>query len=125
MHIKVNTPAEAHAWSQIEQNRREVHPVREITNWRGLTSTEREVLIAIRRGMRVKSTMTASKGWRWTTDDELARDTNLSAKTVRRTLNELIAKNVVEQHRPNKPAPGTRTGYAIHKQACCFTAKST
>lgn len=118
--MKITSPAQAAAQSAAIQNKRPVHSVKEISDWRGLSSTERDVLIAIRKHMRTRTIIGASKGWRWTTDKQLAGDADLSTKTVRRTLNGLIAKQVVEQNRPHKPAPGNKVGFAIHKQACCF-----
>jgi len=118
--MKFDSEAQVSQYSKAIANERQVHSIKQISEWRGLSGTERDILMAIRHHMRTRTIIGASKGWRWTTDKQIAEDTGLSTKTVRRTLKGLIAKKVVEENRPRKPAPGIRVGYAIHKQACCF-----
>jgi DNA-binding MarR family transcriptional regulator len=118
--MKPTSEAQMKAYTQAKENERPVHSIKQISEWRGLSGTERDILMAIRQHMRTHTIIGASKGWRWTTDKQIAEDTGLSTKTVRRTLKGLIAKKVVEENRPHKPAPGIRVGFAIHKQACCF-----
>jgi predicted ArsR family transcriptional regulator len=121
--MKPIPPAMQAAYSNAVANERPLHSIKQISDWNGLNRTEREILMALRKHMRTRTVINHSKGWRWTTDKQLAEETGLSTKTVRRTLKGLIAKQVVEENRPHKPAPGRTTGFAIHKQGCCFKTK--
>lgn len=103
----------------LADNEREVHSLNEITNWKGLSKGERQILIGIRKHMRERTSMKGSKGWTSATIEEIADYSGYEVKQAGRLIRSLKSKGVLEIIGERK-GPGSKRGYAICKKACCF-----
>jgi hypothetical protein len=103
----------------LEDGEREVYSLREITDWKGLSKGERQILIGIRKHMRERTSMKGSKGWTSATAKQIANFSGYEERQARRLVKSLKSKEVLEVIGKDK-GPGSRRGYAIHKQSCCY-----
>jgi hypothetical protein len=103
------------------ENQRDVHSIKEISWWTGLTVDERAILTAIRHHMRERTSLKGSKGWSVRRDEDLVKECGLSKSTVRRVIAGLKKKQVLEVGKGKKNGPSNANSYAIHKQTCCYS----
>lgn len=103
----------------LEDREREVYSLNEITNWKGLSKGERQILIGIRKHMRERTSMKGSKGWTSATVKQIAAYSGYEEKQAGRLIKSLKSKEVLEIVAKEK-GPGSRRGYAIHKRAYCY-----
>ena len=101
---------------------REMYSVKEIADWKALSKGERHLLIGIRQHMRPRTSMKGSKGWTSAKLEQLAEYSGYEKRQVRRLLKGLKSKKVLNiiGKGTKKGGPGSRRGYAIHKQSCCY-----
>jgi hypothetical protein len=107
----------------IASGERPVHPAKHIDEWDGLTRAERAILKGIAKGTRRQTSSKGLKGWRSATMAEIAGDTKYEERQVRRIVKRLEGKKVIERKRTSS-GPGSTTGFAIHRQSCCFKSKA-
>src|SRR5713101_5340481 len=101
----------------LEGREREVYSLDEITNWKGLSKGERQILIGIRKHMRERTSMKGSKGWTSATIKQIANYSGYEVRQAGRLTKSLESKEVLEIIGKKKKGPGSRRGYAIHKQS--------
>lgn len=102
-------------------NTREVYPEKEINTWTGLSRAERSILIGIRKHMQERTTVKKGpKGWTGARVVDVAQWSGLSEVHAGRLIRGLQQKHVLEVVGKKQTHPGSKKGYAIHKQSCCF-----
>lgn len=123
---EVPEPDAAKVMNFLADNEKEVYPEKEINNWKGLSRGERNILIGIRKHMRTRTSLAGSKGWTSATHEQIAKWSGYSEKQAGRFVKSLRKKKVLEivDRNKGKTFPGSRRGYAIQKQACCFREES-
>ena len=104
----------------LADNEREVYSLNEITNWKGLSKGERQILIGIRKHMRERTSMKGSKGWTSATVKQIATYSGYEERQAGRLIKRLETKKVLEIIGKDKKGPNSRRGYAIHKKSCCY-----
>ena len=67
----------------LADNERKVYSLNEITNWKGLSKGERQILIGIRKHMRERTSMKGSKGWTSATVKKIATYSGYKEETGR------------------------------------------
>ena len=119
---------EAHAakvMSFLEEHEKEVYSEKEINDWKALSNGERAILIAIRKHMRGRTSLKGSKGWTSATHKNIAQWSTFSEKHAGRLIKGLEKKKVLAiAGKATKTFPGSKKGYTIQKQGCCFREES-
>lgn len=112
----------------LSELERKLYSPTEIQTWTGLKRGERDVLRAIRKGMRAYSTVFHVRGWRSARYKDIANDSGYSTKQATRIIKGLVKLKVVEVMGPKDGMrithPGSRHGFAIHKRPCCLPEKA-
>jgi hypothetical protein len=125
--IEAGDPAAFEAAQKLAEGERKIHSLDEIETWKGLSKGEREILRALRRHVRARTSMKGPKGWTSATHKQIANWADYETKQARRHIKSLTDKKVLEVIGDKKVAgqkqnkgPGARRGYAIIKKGCCF-----
>ena len=110
------------AAEMLAKNEKEVYSEKEINDWMGLSNSERALLIGIRKHMRERTSLKGSKGWTSARVVDIAKYSGFEKRQAGRLIKSLEDKKVLTIIGKDKRGPLSRRGYAIQKQACCFSA---